>query len=658
MSNSAELSPEQATALFDILSHHETYAEIENFKYPGAIFLYGPPFELQGAEPSTSPILQTLLARFVLTLPGIRDAGDDFWRTRVQTIVEQLSAAELSESYDKGVLGIRKTLATAISALVEYPARGCLGGFPKQEQAMARKDYDKSKPDDVLEAWHNFLQQLVHGDLIDEMFKKAAETDDLSKHDGIVQAAHEYVAVNLASFLHYALILSPEGPPLLRVVENIHKLIPYGIIRQTLRVSNAATMIQGMVRIILAKVSVSAVTNWIGISSGADEGMNLLQQIISTVLGWDKKELGKRAEKIEKDKDGPSKEVREALKAWVAASREEHEECRNRSQDQSISIVSVILSLSSVPSELSEVQHAKALEYLSLHLSIRDRNELDRILCHGNPDHLTQAIRDGVSAYEPMIRQVHQAVDLSATVGDFERFMNDMIKLAKPATAKKGQDKPTPPSVEDFVSLLHKHQGASHRFIHQVAKNSKEVTEWFNEYSHKAAAQFRPANCDSEATAKHEDKFPTAAAGSMTSSLQSLYRKLSDSDREAVRKELDVQSSYLNSLSTSSSSRIRAVLGAESNTPYGPGAYLARWRDLLDRTPITPATPKGPVRTGASDSVKAEASRDVNGEDVSLVSAAQREQSVEQNTPEAPSVETTLRLLAPGFREVLVGVSK
>ncbi|KAK5008673.1 hypothetical protein LTR28_003663, partial [Elasticomyces elasticus] len=95
MSNSAELSPEQATALFDILSHHETYAEIENFKYPGAIFLYGPPFELQGAEPSTSPILQTLLARFVLTLPGIRDAGDDFWRTRVQTIVEQLSAAEL-----------------------------------------------------------------------------------------------------------------------------------------------------------------------------------------------------------------------------------------------------------------------------------------------------------------------------------------------------------------------------------------------------------------------------------------------------------------------------------------------------------------------------------------------------------------------------------
>lgn len=48
--------------------------------------------------------------------------------------------------------------------------------------------------------------------------------------------------------------------------------------RQTLRIGNVATMINGMVKMMLAKVSVGTLTNWMGISSGADEGMNLMQQ--------------------------------------------------------------------------------------------------------------------------------------------------------------------------------------------------------------------------------------------------------------------------------------------------------------------------------------------------------------------------------------------
>jgi len=56
---------------------------------------------------------------------------------------------------------------------------------------------------------------------------------------------------------------------------------PYGIMRQTLRIGNVATMLNGMVRLMLAKVSVGTVTNFLGLSSGADEGMNLLQQCVT-----------------------------------------------------------------------------------------------------------------------------------------------------------------------------------------------------------------------------------------------------------------------------------------------------------------------------------------------------------------------------------------
>ena len=190
---SSGLTPEQTDALIDILTHHETYAEIEDFKIPGAIHNYGPPFQDDAAK-STSPVLQTLLSKFVLQLPGLRDVSPRFWKVQVEDLIQELSEAELSESYDKGILGIRKTLATAISALVEYPARGCLGGFPKREDYQ-RRHYDTTEPDDVLQSWQDCLQELIYGDLIDEIFEKTAQSDDLATHDSLVQAMHEFIVV-------------------------------------------------------------------------------------------------------------------------------------------------------------------------------------------------------------------------------------------------------------------------------------------------------------------------------------------------------------------------------------------------------------------------------------------------------------------------------
>src|SRR6185369_14366835 len=104
---------------------------------------------------------------------------------------------------------------------------------------------------------------------------------------------------SIASFLHHVFVMSPDGQYLVRLLENMHRLIPYMVIKQTLRVGNAATMINGMVRLVLTKLSVTAMTNWIGLTNNSNDGMNLLQQIISTVLAWDTSEFQKRATKLE-----------------------------------------------------------------------------------------------------------------------------------------------------------------------------------------------------------------------------------------------------------------------------------------------------------------------------------------------------------------------
>ena len=76
------------------------------------------------------------------------------------------------------------------------------------------------------------------------------------------------------------MVHSPDAPYLARILENVHKLVPYMALRQALRIGNAATMINAVVMIVLAKISVTSLTNWMGISNSVDEGMNLLQQYV------------------------------------------------------------------------------------------------------------------------------------------------------------------------------------------------------------------------------------------------------------------------------------------------------------------------------------------------------------------------------------------
>ena len=192
---SETLSSEQVRAVFDILSHQEAFNEIRELRFPGALSRSGYPFKTAG-DGNESPLLYSLFTKFVLPLPGIRDVSVDFWQTRAQGLVDDLAKADLSEAYEKGNIGIRKTLATAAAAVAEGPARGCLGGLPRKSRSERANDsYDASNPNDVAVAWDQCTQQLVYGDLIDELFAKAAETDKLEDHSTLVQAAHEHILI-------------------------------------------------------------------------------------------------------------------------------------------------------------------------------------------------------------------------------------------------------------------------------------------------------------------------------------------------------------------------------------------------------------------------------------------------------------------------------
>lgn len=408
-----------------------------------------------------------------------------------------------------------------------------------------------------------------------------------------------------------------------------------------------------------------------------------------------------RATKLERERSAKlGKDQLGILKEYASRPREEQDRLRKQSRKDSISIVSAILQETDLAWQLTDIHHAHALEYLSIELSIRDRKEIINVLCHSSPDYLTQSVRELVDAYEPVIRHMHNAVNLSGTVGDAEYFIRDMIKLGRIQTDKHGHS--TVPTVGDFIMLLRKHQYSSHTFIHQLCKNGPEVTSWYLAWAKTAAWQFRRE-------VETKDEAALGAAGDLTEPLQHIFSQLPSEMQLQIVPVLDQQTEFIDAMHANSYARLVAVLksppskhpqiskifsgsnssrpssrapsrssspapGAQAGPPHqtnndfkdsslpipsvssdpGPGAYLARWQDLLDKTPITPQTQQGDIRQASSADVVNESAADVDGEKmVEFEDAEAKGEKIKVKDKRKPDVKIVVEALGEKFRSLL-----
>ncbi|KAG5914308.1 hypothetical protein E4U42_000550, partial [Claviceps africana] len=571
------LSPEQTTALLDILSHHETHREITSFTSPDTIAGYGFPFDDDDDDDastpagSTAPILQLLLRR-LLPMPGLRDLPRAFW-AHVRTLLARLAGADLSSSYDKGSLGTRRVLAAGSSVVLGGVAGGLLGGV------VAGGEEDEDGAGDLEGAWGVVLHLFP--------FHNSDHTNP-----------------SLAALMHHILVLSPKGPYLLKLMENVHSLIPYKMIRQTLRVGNAATMINTVTRILLAKLSVTSVTNWFGLTRSDDDGMNLVQRIIALVLSWDASEFRKSADKIERasasagagararaagrhdadadadddaaaaaaadDDNPPTEEMLRVIRAYIEEPSSHHDVVRSASERNGQSIMTEIFNASNphLNARLTEAQHAQCLQYYSSLLSIRDRDRITDVFCRQPPDVFTRALKDLVAAFSPMIRTIHANIDLRDHFDATQAFVEDFIKTSRPKEGadhfsteermddddnKEGREQEqetkasTSPSVQDYVALLMRHRRSLYRWLHALASQCPDIWESFRVWTDETLVQFR----------KNED-----GRASVPAVLGRLYAGLDPDTQTEVRAALDRHVAYLSALHLVSRARMRDLAAA------------------------------------------------------------------------------------------------
>jgi hypothetical protein len=416
--------------------------------------------------------------------------------------------------------------------------------------------------------------------------------------------------------------------------------------------------------------------------------------IISQVLWWDIRDLESRGSKIEKERGKDGKELLQILRDYPALPREDQERIRAQSQKNSLSIVAAIMKDKDMNSKLDDKQHDQALEYLAIQLSVRDRKEIINVFCHSNPDHFTKSVRELVDAYDPVIRGMHNSINLSGTVGDMEYFIRDMIKLGRIQTDSKGRS--TVPTIGDFVMLLRKHQFSCHTFIHQACKNGPELTDWYLVWAKHAAAQFKRSAAGSE-------KERPVDAGNLNDDLQKLFSSLPEGKQKQILSILDAQIKYLDDMHAASRARLDAVLhsppskeksiasiflgdssrpssraGSRASSPApprsgeqqsthkdpsaptpivhadaGPGAFLSRWQDILDNTPISSHSQQGkPVKATNPDVVNA-SSKDVDGEKLAEFPAKEARGDQVKPDTKKPDVRVVVDCMAEDFRKLL-----
>lgn len=311
------------------------------------------------------------------------------------------------------------------------------------------------------EGWYFFKDTLLSGNGLDDAFdllKNHASIYDLPvKYRGAQEWARAYVAYAL----HYLFVGAPNANEAFYFLQVIHHFFPYAIAKQLLKIANPTHMIKAVVALLFG---------------GPAGTKSIFSRMFASLVNKDIKVYKRQIEKYRRMIADNT--ICDKLRAFVDASKAEQEKIREKSRTDGVDIVVSIL----VRAGLSEAQEEDVLE--CYHAFEDGVAAGDTALLSDTSEHSTSGLqatkfkwlkrllrlesvsrgrkeaikiwegtfevffRDSLSLYYPLISAVSKASNLSARLGDLQRFLDDLVSLVL------GKDR----SPREFVKLCEKHE--------------------------------------------------------------------------------------------------------------------------------------------------------------------------------------------------------
>lgn len=331
-----------------------------------------------------------------------------------------------------------------------------------------------------------FKQDLMAPGGLQNIFSEIREKESIDQLSPKFQKFLEWAEIEVGGTLYNMFVADDSSPELFSQVSRIHKLVPYTLLRAVLRVSNPMAIMKGVIDLFLAQP--------LGRRS-------LLQNILIMVLADDIKTQEKAISEMKKKINNPS--IVASFEAYINASYSVKEEIRARDSALIVSIVNSPM-ISQVPPEAVmeiEVWYAewnRAVEGERIENSefvdcFSNLTELFKLMVRKRDKDQIQNLWDEASTmglvknlftifYGPLV-EVFRSAKVHEAVGDFEKFMSDLMRVVRAAENNALASDPNQ-MVQDFYELCQRHVPALFKFIHQVYVHDNglfdEIMKWIS----------------------------------------------------------------------------------------------------------------------------------------------------------------------------------
>ncbi|KAF1995891.1 hypothetical protein P154DRAFT_444468 [Amniculicola lignicola CBS 123094] len=387
----------------------------------------------------------------------------------------------------------------------------------EEEDIERRKEMDEKRIEEQKQFYEIARQRAAELDIHMEKFRREiVEANGLSHLFGEIRVKNtiadlkpeyqkfaEWLRIEVAATLYHLFLAEDNSPELFAQAKRIHSLVPYGVLKNVIRIANPAAVMSGVLDLFLAQPfgARSLLQRMFGMA--INDGVRTVQKTIDTLASTKIKDdvlCSKIKAFVEADEavkdivrqqattekndvivtilqseyfepELSSQQTEKVFNAYVAWSNAvENVSSRSRLSRKSSSYSSYSVSSNSSGQVLDEElrQGAELFAHLKQYLKLctRQRDKLMMLQIIEEPTTL-QLFRDLFTIfYEPLVR-VYKSANVYNSITDFALFADDTIKVIE---ACQRQDVSADPNqtVQAFIDLCARHEDNFYKFVHEV----------------------------------------------------------------------------------------------------------------------------------------------------------------------------------------------
>lgn len=354
----------------------------------------------------------------------------------------------------------------------------------------------------------DFKRDLMEPGGLQNIFMEIRTTPSIDQLSPRFKLFLEWASVEFSATLYSMFVAEDSSPDLFNQITRIHRLMPYSVMKGILRWSNPVAIMKGIIDLFLAQPFGKR---------------SLLQNIFYMVLQDDIKSQDKQINTIKKALSPKYSEViAKVFEGYLKASLAVREEIRGSTKtDDNVSLddseghtdllVAIFKNARKLVPDGGPAQDEVALlveawyeawnaaveqtkpgsgntkhaekqypnDYVNSYTSTRDllhlmmrRDDKDKLQALWNEPETMSLVRDLFTIFYSPLVELFKTAKIHEAVGDFESFMDDLIKVVKRSETTvltRGANE----MVEEFVNLCHRHLPQLYRFVHEMYVNDK-----------------------------------------------------------------------------------------------------------------------------------------------------------------------------------------